>query len=82
MCETEHMKEKSMSIIQTYHTMTKRLKQIVSKERITRIRTMAWLQSGLLHSRSVHLNRIASKIPGQAKKLSVVRRLERFIAHP
>jgi len=82
MCETEHMKEKSMSIIQTYHTMTKRLKQIVSKERITRIRTMAWLQSGMLHSRSVHLNRIASKIPSQAKKLSVVRQLERFIDNP
>lgn len=71
-----------MSIIQTYHTMIERMKQIVSKERITRKRTMAWLQSGLLHSRSVHLNRIASKLPGQAKKLSVVRRLERFVANP
>lgn len=68
-----------MSIIQTYHIMVDRLKQIVSKERITRIRTMALFQSGLLHSRSVHLNRIASKLPGQAKKLSVVRRLERFV---
>jgi hypothetical protein len=68
-----------MSIIQTYHTMIKRLKQIVGKERITRIRTMAWLQSGILQSRSVHLNRIASKIPGNAKKLSWVRQLERFI---
>jgi hypothetical protein len=70
-----------MSIIQTYHTMMARMKQIVSKERITRLRTMAWLQSGLLHSRSVHLNRIASKIPGKAKKLSVVRKLERFVAN-
>jgi predicted RNA binding protein YcfA (HicA-like mRNA interferase family) len=59
--------------------MVKRLQQIVSKERITRIRTMAWLQSGLLHSRSVHLNRMASKIPGKAKKLSVVRQFERFV---
>ncbi len=71
-----------MSIIQTYHTMIERIKQIVSKERITRIRTMAWLQSGMLHSRSVYLNRIASKLPGQAKKLSVVRKLERFVANP
>lgn len=68
-----------MSIIQTYHTIVKRLKQIVSKERITRIRAMALLQSGMLHSRSVHLNRIASKLPGKAKKLSVVRQLERFV---
>lgn len=71
-----------MSIIQTYHTMIERMKQIASQERITRLRTMAWLQSGLLHSRSVHLHRIASKVPGQAKKLSVVRRLERFVANP
>ena len=71
-----------MSIIQTYHTMIERMKQIVSKERITRLRTMAWRQSGLFHSRSVHLHRIASKVPGPAKKLSVVRRLERFVANP
>lgn len=70
-----------MSIIQTYHSMIKRMKQIVSKERIRRIRTMAWLQRGLLHSRSVHLNRIASKIPGKAKKGSVVRQFERFVAN-
>ncbi len=68
-----------MSIIQTYHTIVERLKQIVGRERITRIRTMAWLQSGMLHSRSVHLNRIASKLPGKAKKLSRVRQLERFV---
>lgn len=68
-----------MSIVQTYHIMVERMKQIVNQERITRIRSMAWLQSGMLHSRSVHLHRIASKIPGQAKKLSVVRRLERLV---
>jgi predicted RNA binding protein YcfA (HicA-like mRNA interferase family) len=81
MCEKEHIKEKPMSIIQTYNTMIERIKQIVSHERITRLRTMAWLQSGLLHSRCVHLNRIASKLPGQAKKLSMVRKLERFVAN-
>lgn len=68
-----------MSIVQTYHTIMKRMKQIKGQERITRLRGMAWLQSGLLHSRSVHLHRIASKIPGSAKKLSVVRNLERLV---
>lgn len=43
---------------------------------------MAWLQSGILHSRSVQLNRIASKLPGKAKKLSRVRQLERFVDNP
>lgn len=68
-----------MSIVQTYDIMKKRLQTIVTKERITRIRGMAWLQSGMLHSRSVHLSRIANKIPGQAKKLSRVRQLERLV---
>ena len=68
-----------MNIIQTYHTIVERIKQTVGKERITRIRTMAWLQSGILHSRSVHLTRIASKIPGPAKKLSVADRFRCFL---
>lgn len=33
----------------------------------------------MLHSRSVHLPRIASKLPGRAKKLSRVRQLERLV---
>lgn len=68
-----------MNIVQTYHTIVNRIKQTVGKERITRIRTMAWLQSGILHSRSVHLTRIASKIPGSSKKLSVADRFRCFL---
>lgn len=68
-----------MNIVQTYHTIKERIKEIVGKERITRIRTMAWMQSGMLHSRSVHLTRIASKIPGTAKKLSVGDRFRSFL---
>lgn len=68
-----------MNIVQTYHIIVERIKQTVGKERITRIRTMAWLQSGILHSRSVHLTRIASKIPGPSKKLSVADRLRSFL---
>lgn len=68
-----------MNIVQTYHTIKQRMQGIVGKERITRIRTMAWMQSGMLHSRSVHLTRIASKIPGSAKKLSVAERFRTFL---
>lgn len=64
-----------MQSIQTYHIMVTRLQQVVGNERITRIRTMAWLQSGIFHSRSVQLTRIASTIPGRAKKLSIADRL-------
>lgn len=68
-----------MNIVQTYHIIKARIEQTVSKERITRIRTMAWLQSGILESRSVHLTQIASKLPGTAKKLSVADRLRCFL---
>lgn len=68
-----------MNIVQTYHTLKERIKRIVGNERITRIRTMAWMQSGILHSRSVHLTRIASKIPGSSKKLSVADRFRSFL---
>lgn len=68
-----------MSIVQTYHIMVERMKAIVPQERITRIRGMAWLQSGMMQSGSVHLHRIASKLPGKAKKVSVVRQLERLV---
>lgn len=70
-----------MSIVQLYDIMKKRLQTIVPQERITRIGNMAWLQSGLFHSRSVHLTRIASKLPGRAKKLSRVRQIERLLAN-
>ena len=79
--KTKHSEEKRMSIVQTYHIMKKRLQTIVPTERITRLRGMAWLQSGLLHSRSVHMTRIANKLPGRAKKLSRVRQLERLLAN-
>jgi hypothetical protein len=68
-----------MTIVQTYHTLIERIKQLLPKERITRLQNMAWLQSGILQSRSVQLNRIANKIPGFVQKLSKVRRLARFL---
>lgn len=70
-----------MSINQLYHTSLQRLRQLRPKERITRLRSLAALMSGLLLSRSVHLNRIALKIPSRAKLLSIVRRLERLLAN-
>jgi hypothetical protein len=43
------------------------------------VRNLVWLMTGMLLSRSVHLSRIASKIPGQARLESAVRRLSRFL---
>lgn len=48
----------------------------------TRRANLAWLIVGIYFARSVSLNRIAGKIRLSAKKLSVVKRLQRFLANP
>jgi hypothetical protein len=71
-----------MSINHLYHSWVEQLVQLRPKERITRIRNLAWLVIGIYQSRSVHLSAIAQEIPSQAKLLSVVQRLERFLNNP
>jgi hypothetical protein len=48
-------------------------------ERITRIKTMAWLMTGIFASHSVHLSQIANKISGPACLNSHIQRLSRFL---
>lgn len=66
-------------INQLYHTWIKQIQQLRPKERITRVRTLAWMMMGMFQSKSVHLSKIAVKIPGKAKTLSIDRRLRRFV---
>jgi hypothetical protein len=46
------------------------------------IRNFVWLMIGIYKSRSVHLSKIAGKIPGQALLVSATRRLSRFLDNP
>jgi hypothetical protein len=71
-----------MSINRLYHTWFQRIRQLRPDERISRLRTFVWLMVGIYQSRSVHLSRIASKIPGSAVLLSTVRRLSRWLDNP
>jgi hypothetical protein len=71
-----------MSINQLYHTWFKRITQLRPGERVTRLRNLAWMLVGIFQSRSVHLSKVAGKIPGSAKQLSTIRRLSRFLANP
>jgi len=71
-----------MPINSPYHTWFERIRQLQPNVRITQIRGLVWLILGMQQSRSVHLGRIASKVPGQAKLLSTVRRLSRFLDNP
>jgi hypothetical protein len=64
------------------HTWFQQIRELHPELRITQIRNFVWLMLGMYQSRSVHLSRIAGKIPGTAKLLSVTRRLSRFLDNP
>jgi hypothetical protein len=68
-----------MSNNHLYNTWIKKMMQLLPNERKTRIQNMAWLITGIFLSRSVHLSRIACKLPGQATLNSLTRRLDRFL---
>ncbi len=73
--------EVTMLINQPYHTWIRRMKQLRPHERITRIRNLVWLMLGMYQSRSVHLSKIASEMPGNASIPSLTRRLSRFVTN-
>jgi hypothetical protein len=71
-----------MSINQLYSIWLRRILQLRRGERITRARNVAWLITGIFHSHSVQLSRVATKIPARVNLLSVVRRLSRWLNNP
>ena len=68
-----------MPITKLYDTWMKKIMQLLPNERVTRVRNLAWLLAGIYESKSVHLSKVASKIPGKAMLLSTTRRLDRFL---
>jgi len=65
-----------------YHTWIAQIRELQAGKRITQIRNFVWLMIGIYKSRSVHISKIAGKIPGQAKLLSATQRLSRFLDNP
>ena len=71
-----------MPINHLYDTWMHQICELQPKARITRIRNFVWLMVGIYESRSVHLSKIAGKIPGRATQVSLTRRLSRFLDNP
>jgi hypothetical protein len=71
-----------MPINETYRTWKARICELRPKQRITQIQNFVWLVVGIYHSHSVNLSRIAGKVIGEAKNVSTVRRLSRFLTNP
>jgi hypothetical protein len=71
-----------MSINGVYDTLRLRMRQLRPQERATRLQNMVWMMIGILQSRSVHLSRVAVKIPSGACAASITRRMSRFLDNP
>jgi hypothetical protein len=68
-----------MPINETYRTWIQRICELRPKQRKTQVQNFVWLLVGIFHSRSVSLSKIAGKVISQAKNVSTVRRLSRFL---
>jgi hypothetical protein len=62
-----------------YGNVYQALVQLLPKERDSRLRNLALLMLGIVGARSVQSGRLAAYIPLHIKKLSIVRRMERFL---
>jgi len=68
-----------MTVNRFHNIWLSKILQLRSGERITRARNMAWLIVGIFQSKSVHLSKIAGKMPGESTLNSLTRRLDRFL---
>jgi hypothetical protein len=71
-----------MPINELYHNWMQQICELRPGQRITQARNFVWLLVGIYQSRSVHLSKVAGKIPGRAKLLSTTRRLSRLLDNP
>ncbi len=62
-----------------YHTWIEQIRQLCPQARKTLIHNFTYLLVGIYLSNSVHLSKIANKIPGKAKLTSIVQRLRRLL---
>lgn len=69
----------SMPIPHLYRSLHTYLLQRIPDDCDTRLTNLIFIMMGIFQSRSVQLNLIARKTPIRAKKLSIVRRLARFL---
>jgi hypothetical protein len=68
--------------LRLYTTVLDSLCKWLPGERITRLRNLAWLMTGMYLARSVHLSHIARKLPLPGQVVSLTNRLRRFVNNP
>ena len=70
-----------MPVNRIYHTWVERIKQLKPQERLSRVKNMAWLITGIYSSQAVHLSKIGNKMAGQASLSSHIQRFSRFLSN-
>ena len=73
---------RSLPIPQLYRSLHLYLLQCIPDDCDTRLANLIYLMMGIFQSRSVHLHIVARKTPIRAKKLSIVKRFQRFLENP
>lgn len=66
---------------QSYGKWQAMLMQLIPDNCSSRLANFVWLLIGIFESKSVYLSVIARKLPIHAKKLSIAKRLERFLSN-
>jgi hypothetical protein len=72
---------RTIAMPRLYSILLERVLPLVSRMCDSQMTNLIWLMIGLYKGRSVHLTRIASKVPSGARKLSTVERLRRFLSN-
>jgi hypothetical protein len=70
---------RTLAIPELYRSLHEYLLQRIADDCDTRLTNLILLMMGIFQSRSVQLNVVARKTPVRAKKLSIVKRLARFL---
>lgn len=68
--------------LRLHATLLSQLGKWLPEERITRLRNLAWLMTGMFLARSVHLSHMARKLPLPGRVVSLTNRLRRFLDNP
>ena len=71
-----------MSNSRLYGIWRERLAQLAPDPCESRLMNMLWLIVGMYKAESVHINRIACRVPVRAKRASLDKRLRRFLNNP
>lgn len=68
-----------MSATHLYDIWFRQVRKLLPNERVTRRRTLVWMIVGMYQSQSMHLSKIAAKMPTRVRRRSTVQRFSRFL---